>query len=143
MSPKKKVMKTVMKKGLEKSSSSKPGKAELAKAPKEKLGSLSLKDKVHAAADGAEDPDAAAVVLHGNLTKLERSKLWSKHHIALKAGSPEERHNLSKRENGLAAAAYFLEKEGKQWLAGSKSVGVAEKLKQLEVWESELQMLGK
>ena len=157
MAPKK-VMKSVMKKSLEKPSSSKPGKAELGKAPKakakakltrtslEKLGTLSLKDKVQAAADGAEDPDAAAVVLHGSLTKLERSKLWSKHQIALKAGSPEEKgayNNLSKREKGLAAAAYFLEKEGRQWLSGSKSVGVAEKLKQLEVWESEMQMLGK
>ena len=147
-----------MKKSLEKPSPSKPGKAKLGKAAKakakakltknslEKLGTLSLQDKVQAAANESEDPDAAALALQGSLSKLEKSKLWSKHQIALKRGSQEERdayNNLSKREKGLAAAAYFLEKEGKQWLAATKSVGVAEKLKQLEVWESELQMLGK
>ena len=158
--PPRKVMKTVMKKSLEKPSPSKPGKAKLGKAAKakakakakltknslEKLGTLSLQDKVQAAANESEDPDAAALALQGSLSKLEKSKLWSKHQIALKRGSQEERdayNNLSKREKGLAAAAYFLEKEGKQWLAATKSVVVAEKLKQLEVWESELQMLGK
>ena len=74
--------KKVMKKP--KASSSKPGKASsrklgkamLSKASLEKLGQMSLKDKMKAAAEGAENPDEAAIE---SMPKLEKSKAWGKH----------------------------------------------------------------
>ena len=74
-------LKKVMKKA--KASSSKPGKAnrpgkasKLSKASLEKLGQMSLKDKMKAAAEGAENPDEAAIE---SMPKLEKSKAWGKH----------------------------------------------------------------
>ena len=102
--------KKVMKKP--KASSSKPGKAsKLSKASLEKLGQMSLKDKMKAAAEGAENPDEAAI---GSMPKLEKSKAWGKHQTALMHGPKEEQaayNDMSKKDKGIAAAASLLEKE--------------------------------
>ena len=150
-------LKKVMKKP--KASSSKPGKAnrpgkakrpgkasKLSKASLEKLGQMSLKDKMKAAAEGAEDPNEAAIVLHDSMSKLEKSKAWSKHQTALKHGSKQEQaayNDLSKKDKGIAAAAYLLEKEGKQFMTALKKVSVGEKVTKADNWETELQMLAK
>ena len=149
--------KKVMKKP--KASSSKPGKAnkpgkakrpgkasKLSKASLEKLGQMSLKDKMKAAAEGAEDPNEAAIVLHDSMSKLEKSKAMSKHQTALKHGSKQEQaayNDLSKKDKGIAAAAYLLEKEGKQYMTALKKVSVGEKVTKADNWETELQMLAK
>jgi hypothetical protein len=137
--------KKVMKKP--KASSSKPGKAsKLSKASLEKLGQMSLKDKMKAAAEGAEDPNAAAIVLHESMSKLEKSKAWSKHQAALKHGSKEEQaayNDMSKKDKGIAAAAFLLEKEGKSYMTALKKVSVGEKVTKTDDWQTELQMLAK
>ena len=124
-----------------------PGKAsKLSKASLEKLGQMSLKDKMKAAAEGAEDPNEAAIVLHDSMSKLEKSKAWSKHQAALKHGSKQEQaayNDLSKKDKGIAAAAYLLEKEGKQYMTALKKVSVGEKVTKADNWETELQMLAK
>ena len=110
----------------------------------EKLGQMSLKDKMKAAAEGAEDPNEAAIVLHDSMSKLEKSKAWSKHQAALKHGSKQEQaayNDLSKKDKGIAAAAYLLEKEGKQYMTALKKVSVGEKVTKADNWETELQML--
>ena len=78
-----------------------------------------------AAAEGAEDPGEAAIVLHESMSKLAKSKAWGKHQASLKHGSKEEQaayNDPSKRDKGIAAAAYLLEKEGKQYMTGLKKV---------------------
>ena len=112
----------------------------------EKLGQMSLKDKMKAAAEGAEDPNEAAIVLHDSMSKLEKSKAMSKHQTALKHGSKQEQaayNDLSKKHTGIAAVAYLLEKEGKQYMTALKKVSVGEKVTKADNWETELQMLAK
>ena len=107
---------------------------------------MSLKDKMKAAAEGAEDPNAAAIVLHESMSKLEKSKAWSKHQAALKHGSKEEQaayNDMSKKDKGIAAAAFLLEKEGKSYMTALKKVSVGEKVTKTDDWQTELQMLAK
>ena len=141
-------LKKVMKKPKASSSkANRPGTAsKLSKASLEKLGQMSLKDKMKAAAEGAEDPNEAAIVLHDSMSKLEKSKAWSKHQTALEHGSRQEQaayNDMSKKDKGIAAAAYLLEKEGKQFMTALKKVSVGEKVTKADNWETELQMLAK
>ena len=158
MAPKK-VMKTMKKKGLEKSKKGlgKP-KQDLEKSKKdleksklnqenlEKLGQLSLQEKMANAAEQSESPEDAAIVLYKSMTKEEKAKAWSKHQTALKKKSKEERaehEGLAKKEKGIAAAAYILEKEGRQYMVALKKASHSETAKQKDNWQSEPQMLGK
>ena len=99
-----------------------------------------------AAAEEAEDPDQAAIVLHESMSKLETSKAWGKHQTALKHGSKEEQaayNDLSKRDKGIAAAAFLLEKGGKSYMSALKNVSVGEKVTKNDDWQTELQILAK
>ena len=121
-------------------------KAKLNKANLEKCGSLSLKDKMKMATEEAEDAEEAAALLKKKMTKLESSKVWSKRQTALKAGSEKDKKEfdaLSKKEKGLAACQWLLEKEGKQYLSALKQVSVGDKLTREDKWDSELQILQK
>ena len=78
------------------------------------------------------------------MTKLESSKVWSKHQTASKAGSEEAKQEfeaLRKKDKGIAACAWLLEKEGKQCLSAWKKVSVGDKLTRQDKWDSELQIL--
>ena len=166
MAPKK-VMKTMKKKnGLEKSPQKKglekpsnqrgleksSGRKGLEK-PRKKPGcndgdglekQLTIKDKVKAAADEAEgDADQGAAILHGSLSKLDKSKLWAKHQASLRGNKALEKAHaqLGKKEKGIAACKWLLEKEGKQFLQASRRVSVGEVVTKSDDWETELQML--
>ena len=120
--------------------------AKLTKANLEKCGSLILEEKMKMATEEAEDEEQAAVLLKKKMTKLESSKVWSKHQTALKAGSEEAKQEfeaLSKKDKGIAACAWLLEKEGKQYLSALKKVSVGDKLTRQDKWDSELQILQK
>ena len=116
--------------------------AKLTKANLEKCGSLILEEKMKMATEEAEDEEQAAVLLKKKMTQLESSKVWSKHQTALKAGSEEAKQEfeaLSKKDKGIAACAWLLEKEGKQYLSALKKVSVGDKLARQDKWDSELQ----
>ena len=126
------------KKGLE--------KPKLSQANLEKLGQLSLKDKMKAAAEQSDCAEDAAIVLYDSMTKNEKAKAWSKHQTALKKATDEEKaeyDKLPKKDKGIQAAAHLLEKDGKQYMAVLKKTAVSETHKQNDSWVSELQMLQK
>ena len=144
----KKVMKTMKKKnGLEKSpqkkglekpsnqrglekSSGRKGLEKPMKKPScndgdglEKPGTI--KDKVKATAEEAEgDADQGAAILHGSLSKLDKSKLWAKHQASLRGNKALEKAHaqLGKKEKGIAAWKSLLEKEAKQFLQASSKI---------------------
>ena len=61
-----------------------------------------------------------ALALYNSMSKDEKAKAWSKHQVALRKRSEEEREaykTFSKRDKGVKAAAYLLEKEGKQYMS--------------------------
>ena len=100
-------------------SSSKLGKAKLSKASLEKFGQMSLQDKMKATSEEAEDPDQAAIVLHGSMPKLEKSKAWSKHRT-VSSMAPRRRRQLT-------MTCFLLEKEGISYMSALKKVSVGEK----------------
>eukprot|EP00435_Cladocopium_sp_Y103_P022602 s2046_g5.t1 len=87
------------------------GKAsKLTKAQLDKLGQLSLKEKVEQATAGAETAEEAAQTLKETITPNERGQIWSRHQTALKGNqTAQEEHNaLSKNQKGLASLLWFL-----------------------------------
>ena len=148
-SPKKRGLeKSPKKKGLEKSAD----KEDLEKSMKKPSCSdgiglekpATMQEKVKAAAEEADgDADHGALVLHQSLSKLDKSKLWAKHQASLKGNTALEKAHaqLGKKEKGIAACKWLLEKEGKQFLHASKKVTVGEDVSKLDNWETELQML--
>ena len=80
------------------------------------------------------------------MTKLEHSKVWAKHKAALEkapAKQQEEHEKLSKKDKGLAASAWLLEKEGKKFMSALKKVSAQETVTRRDKWETKLQMLQK
>ena len=102
---------------------------------------MSLKEKVTACAEMAEDEEEAAKLLKENLTGGEAGSLWAKHQSHFKR-NPEEKEEYEK--GGKKEAALWLVKpECKKFLHASSTVAADEALKKADKWESELQMLKK
>ena len=82
-------------------------KAALKKNNLEKLGKMTLTEKVKKASEDAETPQEAAANLKDMLDKQEHSRVWSKYQTALKGKSKKEQtefQNKSKAEKGMEAA---------------------------------------
>ena len=111
----------------------------LSKSNLEKLGELTLADKIKAAAElGGEDEENAAC-----LTPDENSQVWGRHQTFLKANPLEKEEYLGKgkKEKGLAASLWLMQTAGKRFLSCRTSVGALEKVKRKEEWVSEASML--
>lgn len=117
----------------------------LTKENLEKLGSLSLEEKVKAVAETAETEEAAAEALQKAMTKAEKNKCWSKHNTWLNhnPGEKEALQKATKAEKGLASALFLLRKEGKKYLSVKSKVTAEENLQKTEEWETEKEMLQK
>ena len=116
----------------------------LSKSNLEKLGELTLADKIKAAAElGGEDEENAASILKESLTPDENSQVWGRHQTFLKANPLEKEEYLGKgkKEKGLAASLWLLQTAGKKFLSCRTSVGALEKVKRKEEWVSEASML--
>lgn len=114
-----KVMKTTMKakagknpleKGKQNHTKNKLNKTNL-----EKLGKMSLDDKIQQAATEGESTEEQAIVLKGMLRKDEHSKLWGRYktHLEKNPDEKEEVDILPKKDKGLKAAQWLMEREGK------------------------------
>ena len=111
----------------------------------EKLGRMSLDDKVKAAAESGDNLEEQAAVLKSSLEKDEHSQVWGRYQTYLKH-NPEEKERvdtLSKKQKGQKAAEWLMETAGKQYMHVSKSVSATESWKRGDKWESEKQMLDK
>ena len=116
----------------------------LSKSNLEKLGELTLADKIKAAAElGGEDEENAASILKESLTPDENSQVWGRHQTFLKANPLEKEEYLGKgkKEKGLAASLWLMQTAGKKFLSCRTSVGALEKVKRKEEWVSEASML--
>ncbi len=119
-------------------------KSSLTKGRLNKMGKLSLKEKVAMATEQNDTWEEAAVDLKSTLDKGEHSRIWSKHNTFLK-NHPEEKGNfggLSKKEKGISALVWFLKNEpGSKFLNVQCSVENSETLTKGEHWKSERAML--
>lgn len=154
--PPKKVMKKHVKKGKG-SSLEKQGRLGKAKAKAnsklgkvckrnlEKMGKLSLQEKVQQAAEAAEDPEEQAEQLQKTLSTEEKKEVWGKHNTFLKHNPLEkgDHNQLSKKDKGIAACLWFLKKEGKRFIHTSQTVKASEALEKEDFWMTEKQALDK
>ena len=121
-------------------------KRDLSKANLEKLGHMSLKDKVTKACEEGDSLEESAELLKKSLTKDEHSQIWGKHQTALKNASDLEKSEYEKKgkkEKGLAAAMWLLIKDGKKYMHCRRDVHAKESLKKGDKWEPWKQMLEK
>ena len=122
----------------------KVNKSTLKKSQLQKLGKMTLAQKITKAAEGAETAEEAASNLKGMLGKQEHSKVWSRHQTWLKGQSKKEKaefEKLSKNEKGQAAAMHLIKSSAPKFMQAKESLSQATSFDKKEVWESELQMV--
>ena len=91
-------------------------KNQLNKRNLEKLGEMSLNDKIKAAAEEGESIEEQALALKQKMTKDEHSKLWGRYstHLNKNPLEKEEVDALPKKEKGMKAAEWLMAIEGKK-----------------------------
>eukprot|EP00435_Cladocopium_sp_Y103_P033674 s1262_g8.t1 len=111
----------------------------------DKMGKLSLQEKVQQATEAAEDPEEQAEELQKNLSTEEKKEVWGKHNTYLKHNplEKEEHNQLSKKDKGTAACLWFLKKEGKRFIHTSQTVKASESLEKEDFWMTEKEALDK
>lgn len=128
---KKKVMKSMKKLALKRSQL-------------DKLGKMSLDQKVEKAAAEADSPEEAARKLRQSLSKQEHSRVWSKCQTQLaKKGKEEQKAfaEMSKDEKGQYAAVALLKGSVPKFMHYSDSVVHDNTLAKREKWQSEKTMV--
>ena len=123
--------------GLKKSIGKKLSKQNL-----EKLGQMTLQEKLKKAGEEETTEDAKAV-LQELMTKEEKNRLWGKHQTAMKS-DPEEKEKYteaSKKEKGEMALLWLLKKEHPKFMHISREVEGVSAAKRKEKWVSESVML--
>ena len=120
-------------------------KNDLNKSNLEKLGKMSLAEKVKAAATQGGTSEEQAQILKDSLTKEEHAKVWSRHQTHLKNNPLEkgEMEGLSKKEKGIKAAQWLMETTGKKYLHMSREVEAKQKTTKIDSWMSEKQATDK
>lgn len=110
----------------------------------EKLGKMTLAQKIKKATEEADTAEEAAHNLKDTLTKEEHSKVWSKHNVELKKKSAKEQKEfakLSKGDKGFLAALHMVKATSPKFFHVKESVGQSQTLDKREAWQSEAQML--
>lgn len=111
----------------------------------QKLGQLSLQDKIKQIAETNDDEHEAAKELQKSMTTAEKSRTWSKHQTHLnKNGNEEERdafNNASKNEKGELTA--LMRKEAAKFCNVSRSIGTKQEVTMTEKLLSEKEALEK
>lgn len=109
-----------------------------------KLGEVSLKEKIQAAAEENSDEEQAAVVLHSSMSAVEKSNAWNQHQNYLKKSEnkslKKEYDSLDKKEKGLATSLFLLKKNKVVFGSVSKTLSKEESLKKREKWLSQLEV---
>ena len=113
----------------------------------QKLGQLSLQDKIKKIAETHDDEHEAAKELQGAMTPAEKSRTWSKHQTHLnKDGNEEEKDafdKASKNEKGELTALFLMRKEAAKFCNVSRSISTKQEMTFTEKWLSEKEALEK
>ena len=112
-----------------------------------KLGQLSLRDKVKQIAESQEDEVEAAMVLKEEMTPAEKVRAWNRYDTHLKKdGNEEEKEefkNSSKNEKGLKAALFLMRTEAPKFCSVSKQASLEQQLTKNEKSLSEKEAIEK
>ena len=144
--PQKKAMKSSVSSPCQKDKKSrqKVKKGVLKKNNLDKLGKLTLAEKVAKAAEGAETAEEAAQELKGMLTKQEHSRVWSKYNCHLKGQPKKEQKEFEKANKGakgMLAALHMVKSSVPKFPHCSEFLESSSSLQQKEKWVSETKMV--
>ena len=118
-------------------------KTGLKKKDLEKLGKMTLAQKVAKAGDDSETPEEAAQALKGMLDKQEKTRVWSKYNTHLKHLSEAEKaehQGKSKAEKGMDAAMHMVKASVPKFFHFQESIQHSQTLDKREKWKSEKKM---
>ena len=129
---------------LEKAAKAK-SKNDLNRSNLEKLGKMSLDEKIKAAATQGGTSEEQTQTLKDSLTKEEHAKVWSRHQTHLKNNPLEkgELEGMSKKEKDMRAAQYLMDTSGRKYLHASREVVAKQKTTKMDSWMSEKQATDK
>ena len=116
----------------------------LKKGQLEKLGKMTLAQKVAKATEHADTAEEAAQNLKGMLNKSEHSRVWSKYNVMMNKKTTKEKkayEKLSKTEKGTQAALQLVKSTAPKLMQPKESVGQHSTLDQREKWQSEAKMI--
>ena len=124
----------------------KGNKTKLTKSQLDKLGKLSLKEKVEHATASADTAEEAAQNLKEIIKPNERGQIWSKHQTAMKGDkeAQEEHDALNKTQKGLASLLWFVENQSKKFFNSTATFGTKHTLingDTWKTWKTEKQMI--
>ena len=121
----------------------KGNKTKLTKSQLDKLGKLSLKEKVEHATASADTAEEAAQNLKEIIKPNERGQIWSKHQTAMKGDkeAQEEHDALNKTQKGLASSLWFVENQSKKFFNSTATFGTKHTLIKGDTWKTEKQMI--
>ena len=115
----------------------------LKKKDLQKLGKMTLAQKVAKAGEDADTPEEAAQSLKGMLDKQEKTRVWSKYNTHLKHLSEAEQaehQTKSKAEKGMDAAMHMVKVGVPKFFHYQESVQHSQTLDKREKWKSEKKM---
>ena len=142
-----KVMKVTAKAKAKAKAKNKPMKSLLKRSNLEKLGQLSLKDKVRAIAEEHEDEVSAAMELQNEMSQEEKTRAWNRHNKHLnKEGNEEDLEdyqNSNKKDKGLKTALFLMRAESPKFCNVAKQTQMEQSLTKHEEWITEKQALEK
>lgn len=116
----------------------------LKKSNLDKLGKMSLQEKINKVGEDSSTPEEAALALKQSLSKLEHSKVWSKYNTHLKSlpdQEQEEFQNKSKVEKGMAAALFMVKANIPKFFHFNETLASSSSLDKREKWQSHKQMV--
>ena len=121
----------------------KGNRSKLTKSQLDKLGKLSLKEKVEQATASADTAEDAAQNLKGMINPNERGQIWSKHQTAMKSDkeAQQEHSSLNKTQKGLASLLWFVENQSKKFFNSTATFGTKHTLIKGDTWKTEKQMV--
>ena len=121
----------------------KGNKTKLTKSQLDKLGKLSLKEKVEHATASADTAEEAAQNLKEIIKPNERGQIWSKHQTAMKGDkeAQEEHDALNKTQKGLTSLLWFVENQSKKFFNSTATFGTKHTLIKGDTWKTEKQMI--
>ena len=120
------------------------GTHSLKKANLNKLGKLTLAEKVQKASEGAESPEEAATNLKGLMSKLDKSKAWSKHNVHMSHQPAKDKkafEKLTKTEKGDQVALFMVRTGVPRFVHWKESLSHQQSLDKREKWQSEQEMV--
>ena len=117
----------------------------LSESALQKLGKMSLSEKVKAVASECIDEGETAEKLKNELTPVQRSQMWNQHNAHLNSNplEKEEFNALSRAEKGKAVALWFVTKTKPKFMNITMGMDAKDTVFANDQWVSEKQILDK